>query len=175
MPEPLHPAVVHFPIVFAFLSPVAAMITLWAIRSGRLTTRAWLGVLVLQAAVLTSGWIAEEQGEHEEERVERVIDEEPIEEHEEAAERFMLMAGLTFALAAAGMLGNPLGAVARGLTVAVSIATVVAVAAVGQSGGELVYRHGAARTYTQPDATNADGVRIGLVDDHEDDHEDDDD
>jgi uncharacterized membrane protein len=174
MPEPLHPAVVHFPIVFAFLSPIAAMITLWAIRSGRLTTRAWLGVLILQAAVLTSGWIAEEQGEHEEERVERVIREEPIEEHEEAAERFMLMAGLTFVLAAAGMLGNPLGAVARGLTVAVSIATVVAVAAVGHSGGELVYRHGAALAYTRPDSVIVLGSRSGMPHDEDDDHDDDD-
>ena len=168
MPEPLHPAVVHFPIVFAFLSPIAAVITLWAIRSGRLATRAWLGVLILQAAVLGSGWLAEEQGEHEEERVERVICEEPIEEHEEAAERFMLMAGLTFGIAVAGLLGNPLGAVARGITVAASIATVVAVAAVGHTGGELVYRYGAAAAYTQPDAANVVGGRAGMAHDDDD-------
>jgi hypothetical protein len=126
-------------------------------------------VLILQAAVLASGWLAEEQGEHEEERVERVIGEEPIEEHEEAAERFMLIAGLTLALGVAGLLGNPLGAVARGLTVAAALASVAMVAAVGHSGGELVYRHGAALAYTQPDGAKADGARSGHVDDHEDD------
>ena len=171
MPDPLHPAVVHFPIVFAFLMPIAAAVVLWGIQSRRLATRAWLGVLVLQAAVLASGWLAEEQGEHEEERVERVVAEEPIEAHEAAAERFMAIAGLTLALAAAGLLRDPLGAVARALTLAASLAAVAAVAAVGHSGGELVYRHGAALAYSQPDLARSTDVRVHLGDDDEEEDE----
>jgi len=171
MPEPLHPALVHFPIVLVFLSPIAAAIALWAIRSGRLAGRAWLGVVVLQVAVLTSGWFAMEAGEDEEERVERVVAEKWIEEHEEAAERFLTIAGITLAVAVAGLLGSSLGAVARGLTVAFALASVVLVATVGHSGGELVYRHGAAQAYTQADAANPDGARTRMA--HEEDDDDD--
>ena len=174
MPEPLHPAIVHFPIVLAFLSPIAAAAVLWSIKSGRLSSRAWLHVVILQVAVMGSGWLAAEAGEDEEERVERVIAEEYIEEHEEAAERFLALAGVALALAAAGMLSHPLGAVARGLTVAAALASVPLVAALGHSGGELVYRHGAALAYTQPDADNALAVRTGTAHD-DDDHDDDDD
>ncbi len=77
MPEPLHPALVHFPIVLAFLAPIAAAIVLWSVHSGRLSRRAWLAVVILQVAVLGSGWLAAETGEEEEERVERVIAETP--------------------------------------------------------------------------------------------------
>jgi uncharacterized membrane protein len=175
MPEPLHPAVVHFPIVLAFLSPIAAAVMLWAIQSGRLNSRAWLYVVILQAAVLASGWIAEEQGEHEEERVERVIGEEPIEEHEEAAERFLAISGVTLALSIAGMLGSPLGVVARALTVTAGLASVAMVAAVGHSGGELVYRHGAAAAYTQGESAGASVGQAETAHDEHDDHEDHDD
>jgi len=173
MPEPLHPALVHFPIVLAFLSPIAAAAVLWAIQSGRLTRRAWLGVAILQIAVLGSGWLAAETGEEEEETVERVIAERHIEEHEEAAERFLAIAGVTLALSIAGMLASPLGAVARTLTVAAALASVVLVAAVGHSGGELVYRHGAAAAYTQGESVAASRGRVGKAHDEHDDHDDD--
>ena len=68
MPDPLHPAIVHFPIVLAVLSPVIAGALVWAIRSGRVPLRAWIGMLVLQAALVGSGWLAAETGEREEER-----------------------------------------------------------------------------------------------------------
>jgi len=174
MPEPLHPALVHFPIVLAFLSPIAAALVLWAIRSSRLTRRAWLGVAILQLAVLGSGWLAAEMGEEEEERVERVIAERHIEEHEEAAERFLAIASVTLALSIAGMLGSSLGVVARALTVATALASVAMVASVGHSGGELVYRHGAAAAYTQGDPTDASrGQAETAHDDHDDDDDDD--
>jgi uncharacterized membrane protein len=175
MPEPLHPAVVHFPIVLAFLSPIAAAALLWAIQSGRLSSRAWLHVVILQLAVLSSGWLAAEAGEEEEDRVERVIAEKFIEEHEEAAERFLALAGVTLALSVAGLLGTSFGAVARGLTVASALASVALVSAVGHSGGELVYRHGAAQAYTQPAAADAQAGRSGTAHDEDHDDEDDDD
>jgi uncharacterized membrane protein len=179
MPEPLHPALVHFPIVLAFLSLIAAAIVLWAMQSGRLSRRAWLAVVILQVAVLGSGWLAAETGEEEEERVERVIAEKHIEEHEEAAERFLAIAGVTLAVSIAGILAGPFGSVARGLTVAAGLASVVLVAAVGHSGGELVYRHGAAAAYTQDESADASGGQSGTAhdedDDHDDDHDDDDD
>jgi len=172
LPEPLHPALVHFPIVLAFLSPIAALIMLWAIKSRRLPPRAWLAVVILQAALLASGWLAAEAGEEEEERVERVVDEEHIEEHEEAAERFLTIAGVTLVLSLAGVIGTSLGAVVRGLTVASALVSLLLVSKVGHSGGELVYRHGAAQAYTQPDAVERLERRSGMA--HDEDEDDDD-
>lgn len=147
LPHPLHPAIVHFPIVLAVLAPVVAAAGVWAIHTGRIRTAAWVVVLVLQACVVGSGLLALETGQDEEETVERVVSERAIEEHEEAAERFLLLAGLTLPFAAAGLLRSPLGGVARALTVAGTVAAAVAVGITGHHGGELVYTHGAASAY----------------------------
>ena len=147
LPDPLHPALVHFPIVLALLAPAIGLGLLVAIRAGWMPARAWLGVVLLQAVVAGAGWVTAETGEEEEERVERVVREEAIEEHEEAAERFLWIAGLALPLAAVGLGGGAVGTGARVLTVVVTTVAAVAVGQVGHSGGELVYRHGAANAY----------------------------
>ena len=158
IPDPLHPAVVHFPIVLALLAPILAATAFWAIHSGRATRRSWVGIVVLQAALVGVTWAATETGEREEERVERVVAERHIEAHEEAAERFLLLTALVLPLAGAGLLRGPIGTVNRALAMALSAAALLAAASAGHSGGELVYRHGAAAAYATPDpgATLAD-------------------
>jgi len=146
-PDPLHPALVHFPIVLALLAPVIAAALFWAIETTRAPAAAWLGVVILQLLVFGAGWGTAEAGENEEERVERVVAEAPIEEHEEAAERFLWLAGLTIPIAAAGLLAGVPGRGARFLTLLACVAGAVGIAQVGHSGGELVYRHGAANAY----------------------------
>jgi hypothetical protein len=76
-----------------------------------------------------------------------------IEEHEEAAERFLALAALVLPLAAAGMLSGRVGTINRALTIALSLAALVAAGYTGHSGGELVYRHGAATAYAQQPGT----------------------
>ncbi len=73
-----------------------------------------------------------------------------IEEHEEASERFLVLAALVLPLAAAGMLTGGVGAINRVLTIVLSLVALAAAGSAGHSGGELVYRHGAAMAYTQP-------------------------
>ncbi|MEJ2152584.1 MAG: hypothetical protein P8Y29_06485, partial [Gemmatimonadota bacterium] len=51
-PDPLHPALVHFPIVFAVLMPVVAIAVLWAIRRGIIQERAWRFVIALAAGLV---------------------------------------------------------------------------------------------------------------------------
>ncbi|MDJ0847798.1 MAG: hypothetical protein QNK04_05355 [Myxococcota bacterium] len=148
--EPLHPAVVHFPIVLAVLAPLVAVAVFWAIRTGRADRRAWLGVVGLQLGLVGVTGLAVKSGEREEERVERVVAERHIEAHEEAAERFLVLSALVFPLAIAGLLTGPMGRVGRTLTVALSFVATVAAAVAGHSGGELVYRHGAASAYVDP-------------------------
>ena len=48
-----------------------------------------------------------------------------------------------------------LGAAARVATIAVGAVAVAGAIAVGHSGGELVYRHGAADAYSSPEARGA--------------------
>ncbi|MBW2294435.1 MAG: hypothetical protein JRG89_14430 [Deltaproteobacteria bacterium] len=148
-PDPLHPALVHFPIVLAVLAPFLAAAAAWAIYSGRLSGRSWVGIVILQVLVAGTAWIATETGENEEDRVERVVSERYIEEHEEAAERFLVLAALVVPLAAAGMLTGGVGAINRVLTIVLSLVALAAAGSAGHSGGELVYRHGAAMAYTQ--------------------------
>ena len=150
IPDPRHPAIVHFPIVLAVLTPLLTAGAFWAIHSGRLPDRSWLGIVILQVVLVGTAWIATETGERDEERVERFVAERPIEEHEEAAERFLTLAALVLPLAAAGMLAGRVGAINRALTIALSIAALGAAGLAGHSGGELVYRHGAAMAYAQP-------------------------
>jgi uncharacterized membrane protein len=148
LPDPLHPAIVHFPVVLAVFAPLLAALALWAIQTGRTSRWTWIGIVVLQILVVGSGWIAMETGENEEDRVERVVAERHIEEHEEAAERFLTLAALALPLAAAGLLAGRLGTINRGLTLALTLAALAAAADTGHKGGELVYRHGAASAYT---------------------------
>jgi uncharacterized membrane protein len=58
LPNPLHPAIVHFPIVLAFQLPIFALGALWAIRHGARFRRAWLVPVALSAALVLSSWVA---------------------------------------------------------------------------------------------------------------------
>jgi hypothetical protein len=161
LPSPLHPAVVHFPIVFAVLLPVAALLALWAIRRGAAPRRAWALPLAFAMALTASGWVALETGEAEEDRVEAFVGEAPIHQHEEAAERFLLFAGVVTLVSAAGMLAGTVGTAAR---LVASVGTLVVLAAgvqVGRAGGELVYEHGAAQAYVSASALSPQMERAG--------------
>ncbi|MCC6992839.1 MAG: hypothetical protein IT181_27800 [Acidobacteria bacterium] len=148
---PLHPAVVHLPLGLAMLMPLIAAGFAWALWTGRLGTRAWFAVVALQALLLGSGFLAMNSGGAEEERVEAVVQESALEQHEERAELFMWAAGVTLALTGLVVV-LPLAAAVKPLAAAATVATlVVAVLAlnVGHAGGQLVYVHGAASAYTQ--------------------------
>jgi len=173
IPDPLHPAIVHFPIVLAALTPILAAAAFWAIRYGRITRRSWIGIIVLQIALVCATWAATETGEWEEERVEQVVAERHIEEHEEAAERLLVLAALVVPLAAAGLLLGPIGTINQALTIALSLAVLAAAVDVGHKGGELVYRYGAAAAYVQP-GSNEIGSPLAHTE-HEAEHDEDDD
>ena len=91
IPNPLHAAVVHFPIVLMVLMPIVAMVALWTIRRGAVPRKAWVVPVATAAALTLSSWGAVETGEREEEKVEAVVAESALHGHEEAAERFLLL------------------------------------------------------------------------------------
>lgn len=149
LPDPLHPAVVHLPIALALLVPLVALFALLAVRLGIVPVRGWVFVLLLQALLVGSGWLAIETGEDQEERAEQVVAERHIEEHEEAAEWLLRAAAVGLLVIGAGLAPGRIGSVARPLGVVLSLAVAGAAARVGHSGGLLVYQHGAASAYTQ--------------------------
>jgi uncharacterized membrane protein len=147
IPDPLHPAIVHFPMALAVLVPGLAVLGTWVIARGLLPVRTWAVVLLLQVVLVGSAWLALETGEEQEERVERVVAERYIETHEEAAERFLWLAAIALIPIGAGLTESRRGLAMR---IAGSVAAVAVLGAgvyVGHSGGELVYVHGAASAY----------------------------
>jgi len=160
LPNPLHPAVVHFPLVLAVLLPLFALGALWAIRLGARPTRAWALPLAIGAALTVSAYVAVRTGEADEDRVEDVVGDRAMHAHEEAAERFLVLSGVLFAIGALGALRGNVGTAARFVTTAGSIGVLVAGIQVGKAGGELVYEHNAASVYSMPEAT----ANAGAVD-----------
>ena len=113
LPNPLHPAVVHFPIVLACLLPLFAIGALVAIRRGARPLRAWSLPLAVGAALTLSSWVAVQTGESQDERVERVVGNAPLEAHEEAAELFLTLSGVLLLVSATGLVGGVVGRAGR--------------------------------------------------------------
>ena len=63
IPDPLHPAIVHFPIVLTMLLPLFALGALWAIRRGARPMRAWGLTSAVAGALVASAWLAVQTGE----------------------------------------------------------------------------------------------------------------
>lgn len=148
IPTPLHPAIVHLPIALTLLLPIFALGALWAIRRGVRANRAWGVTTALFAALSLSAWAAVQTGQAQEERVEDVVAEAPFESHEEAAESFLLLSLGVLGIAAIGLSAGKIGSAARVAGTVGSAVLLVAGYQVGHSGGQLVYRYGAASAYT---------------------------
>ncbi len=148
IPDPLHPAVVHFPIVLAALLPLAAVVALILIARGAAARKTWSFVVALSVMLALASWAAVETGQDEEDTVEKVVAEEPIHEHEEAGERMLIFSGIGVVLVGLGLVNGKVGQVGRWIGTIAAVGLVVASYQVGRLGGELVYQHGAASAYT---------------------------
>lgn len=147
LPEPLHPAVVHIPIALMLFLPVFALAALWAIRKGAHPRKAWGIVVALLGLLLVSAWTALQTGEQQEEIVEEVVAERYLESHEDAANAFLLLTGAVFVAACLGLARGRAGGAGRALGMAGTLILLAAGWRVGQTGGDLVYKHGAANAY----------------------------
>ena len=139
LPDPLHPAVVHFPIVLMFLLPVTALAALWAIRKGVAPRLAWLAPVLVAAALAGSAWLSVETGEQQEERAEDAVGESVLGRHEAAAQRFLAFSVVVLVVSAAGFAGGAAGRAARVAGTTAAFALIVAGYQVGHSGGRIVY------------------------------------
>jgi len=153
LPDPLHPAIVHFPVVLAVLLPLAALLGLLAVRRGTAPRKAWGYVALVSFLLFAASFTAVRTGEEGEEAVEDVVREDVIHDHEEQGERLQLMAGIAFLVFLAGFAGGTVGRIARPAALAASLVMAYQAYLTGASGGELVYRHGAASAYVDGTAT----------------------
>lgn len=147
LPNPLHPAIVHFPIALVILLPFFAIGALWAIRRGSPSRKTWAIPVAVAAMLTLSAFVALRTGQTEGERVEKVVPESVVETHEEAAESFLVLSGVLLLVAGVGLAGGVVGRSARLVATAGAIALTAVGFQVGRAGGELVYRHGAANAY----------------------------
>ena len=148
LPSPLHPLIVHMPMALTILIPLFAIGALVAIRRKARVPVAWGVTMGMLALLLVSGWAALQTGENEEDKVERFVGHDAVEEHEEAGKQFVYAAGAVLLLSGVGLIRGPTGAAAR---VVVALATIGLVGMgynVGHSGGGLVYGGGAAQAYS---------------------------
>ncbi|MCC6215799.1 MAG: hypothetical protein IT376_13115 [Polyangiaceae bacterium] len=154
---PLHPAIVHVPLVLALVTPLLAGWAAWATHRARGTNAAWRFAAALELAVLVTAIAALRTGEAEEDQVERLVPHAALETHEDRGKLFAGSALVTALLlvGAAAAHGRErarlattlgaLGAVTAAASAGLGIAT-------GSAGGELVYVHGAAAAHVRPAA-----------------------
>ncbi len=174
---PLHPAVVHIPLGLALVLPLFAVVGCIGLWKKWIPRRAWLAIVLAQAILLASGLFARYEGEEEEERVERIVGERNIEEHEDWAEIFLWAAAGSLLLSIFTLAGSE--AAERWLATATVLASLVVAGLAlqtGHSGGELVYVHGAASAYTKrapPPAGSGTPTKAGPASTHfsDDDHD----
>ena len=154
-----HPKVVHLPMALGILMPLVAGGLLLAWWRTWLPARGWLVAVVLQLLLVASGVLALRTGEAEEEQVERIVAEQHIEEHEEAAQAFVLAGGVVRALmlAAAALSARRPGLPTAAVAALGTVVVLVLGYRTGQEGGSLVYRHGAAQAYTTTTGASAGG------------------
>lgn len=147
MPHPLHPAVVHFPLVLSVLFPFVAAVALYASRRPGAGRGPWIGLAAMALLLVGSAWLAIETGQQQEEVVERVVSEALIHGHEEAAEGLMVGSIVLLGVILAGFLPGRWGKGARWASIVGGVVVLGLAVRVGGLGGALVYEHGAASAY----------------------------
>jgi len=179
MELPLHPAIVHLPIGIVFVMPFITLLLVFLFRRKIIKKSGFVIIVALHIFLVGTSYLALETGEEEEHRVEKVVNEQFIESHEEKAEIFMAISSLVligsfllFLLPASRFLSLGLGA----LFVS-QLALIFLGYQVGHTGGELVYVHGAAKAYAEKVKNSSEVGTGGLKEraEHEDDDEDEDD
>lgn len=172
MPSPLHPAIVHFPIVLIVLG---TLVTLPAAFTPRWHLR-WIAAILLALGAAGAG-AALATGEEDGEAVEQVAGIDTVlDQHEQWADRtlgFSVVAAVCALVAAGATTHWP--RFARGASLAglgVAAAATFAVVQTGHYGGQLVYRHGAGVNLA---STTSGGETKGTVPARAKRHDDDDD
>ncbi len=153
LPDPLHPAIVHFPVVLITLGSVAAVVAVFW-RKGYVP--AFAALLLGLGAV--GAWMAISSGRSDGGLLEEVTPpmESLVEAHETWAERTLIAAAIAAMAAVGSALLWRFPRAARAVAVATALGAGVASYAVyetGHRGGALVFKHGAGVSIAPPEST----------------------
>ena len=159
MQVPFHPIIVHFPLALTFILPALVLIFALMIKRNKMSQQAWIIIIGLQILTTATGYIALDSGEEAEETVEKVVDKKIIHEHEERAEIFVGATVLALVLSvAAYFLKTQIQIFVQLAVCLVSLVACFLAYRTGESGGELVYKHGAASAYVTPSDSESNGL-----------------
>jgi len=175
---PLHPMVVHFPLVLALLLPVASLVVLYFVWRDKSPAPLLRALAVGFVLLFGSAFAATQTGEIDEHAVEDVVGKDPVHHHEEGAELFfygtigaLVLAGAGAVFATRRKAALPLAAA----TTAVAIVVAFFALEVGHSGGQIIYVHGGAAAHLKGKAATgteaAPGTRRGTDQGTREDHE----
>jgi len=155
---PLHPMVVHFPIVLAVLIPLAMIAVIAA--SKRITNQraAWAIIFGFCVLLTVSSFISMKLGEREEEKVEKVVSEQIVENHAEWAEDFVLATLLP--LLFTGLMLKKKHPSLKYLAAASGLVVLALSVVTGHEGAELVYKHDAGKVYMSAAASSGGGYAL---------------
>jgi hypothetical protein len=151
---PIHPIVVHVPLVLAGLTPLVAGWLAWQTWRGKGSRRAWLVAFALQAVIVGSALVAIDTGGDEADVVRKVVPHGVIGAHAHAARQFTIGAGAVAAmLLAAVVFTDKKAAVAGGVAAAAAVFVVVLGLRAGHAGGKLVFQYDAGAAYVKVPGT----------------------
>ena len=156
-------------LTLGILIPFVALMLSVLILKFEVKPIAWVVVVALCVVYFGSAKFAEEQGEEDEHKVEKLVGHDALEEHEEAGEQVPLVALVLLGFAIAPL------ALRRQkwlmfVFVLASLGGVYPLYQAGHSGGELVYKHGAADAHLKSVSGQAETVHSSEERDH--DHDD---
>ncbi|MCB1051218.1 MAG: hypothetical protein H6510_05920 [Acidobacteria bacterium] len=158
---PLHPLFVHLPLILAVLAPFS-LFGLW--RMNRLQNQKWTRWILIGycALLFGSSFLAMRLGEADEERVESIVTEQVIENHEQWGSALTWSAGILLVFAIGLLMKPQHNALWAGLVLFSFVPAVFTVLA-GHSGAQLVYQHGAGQAYAS--TQNTPGAQLEQEDD----------
>ena len=151
--DPAHPQFVHLPLALSVLLPLLGGMLTLAWWRGWLVRRVWLIVTLLHATLTISAFAAMQTGETDERVVQKVVNQDLIRDHEEAAELFLWSTVVSLFLALIAMVAEEERIALRYAvyTVLVSSGSLYLAIDAGNQGGSLVYKYGAYRAFMPVD------------------------
>ena len=158
---PLHPAVVHIPLGLAFIMPLLVLGFWIAIHKKWMPNKSWIVLIALQLVIFAAGFVSKETGEDDRDIAKEVVEREFIKEHSENADYFLILSGLSALALAGGLLPRrKFGTIFKAASLLLVSGNLYYAIALGESGGALVYKHGAASAHI-----NASGGVVGTNND----------
>jgi len=162
---PLHPILVHFPIALGLLAPVILLLVWLGIHKWNWPTRTWSLIPLIYIVLLATSLGAVKTGEIDEEKVEPYLTYGAIEEHEEMGEKIPWVFAALLVLSTTPFLFRSRKKLLMATTLVFSIASIAPIVVTGHTGGELVYKKGAANAHLPTQQQNTEQSNTEKADD----------